>query len=93
MPTADKARQVEELAERFSRSTIVITADYTGLDVDQMTEAVRTVKTQGGGVLLEASGNVDLTSVKEIAKTGVDYISVGSLTHSVTALDISMLFQ
>ena len=63
------------------------------MDVDQMTQAVLLVRNQGGGPLLEASGNVGLTSVKEIAQTGVDYISVGSLTHSATALDISMLFQ
>ncbi len=63
------------------------------MDVDEMSEAVRTVKNQGGGPLLEASGNVSLTSVKEIAETGVDYISVGSLTHSAIALDISMLFE
>lgn len=44
MPTTDKARQVEELAERFSRSTIVITTDYTGLGVDQMTELRRALR-------------------------------------------------
>ena len=38
----------------------------------------------------EASGNVTLATVKEIAKTGVTYISCGALTHSVTALDISL---
>ena len=44
MPTADKVRQVEELAERFSRSTIVITTDYTGLGVGQMTELRRALR-------------------------------------------------
>jgi len=44
VPTTDKARQVEELAERFSRSTIVITTDYTGLGVDQMTELRRALR-------------------------------------------------
>ena len=57
-----------------------------------MSEAVSTVQRQGGGPLLEASGNVSLATVKDIARTGVDYVSVGSLTHSATALDISMLF-
>ena len=38
----------------------------------------------------EASGNMDYSRIKEVAKTGVDYISVGALTHSVKALDISM---
>jgi nicotinate-nucleotide pyrophosphorylase (carboxylating) len=40
--------------------------------------------------LVEASGNVNLQNVKEIAETGVDFISVGALTHSVRALDISL---
>jgi nicotinate-nucleotide pyrophosphorylase (carboxylating) len=40
--------------------------------------------------LVEASGNVTLQNVKEIAETGVDFISVGALTHSVKALDISL---
>ncbi|MFZ0389452.1 MAG: hypothetical protein WAN36_03260, partial [Calditrichia bacterium] len=40
---------------------------------------------------LEASGNVSLNTVRAIADTGVDFISVGQLTHSVTALDISLL--
>jgi nicotinate-nucleotide pyrophosphorylase (carboxylating) len=39
---------------------------------------------------VEASGNMNLERVKEVAATGVDYISIGALTHSVTALDISM---
>ena len=43
-----------------------------------------------GRVPLEASGGVNLQTVAEIAATGVDYISVGALTHSVTALDISL---
>jgi nicotinate-nucleotide pyrophosphorylase (carboxylating) len=43
-----------------------------------------------GRVPLEASGNVTLENVDAIATTGVDYISVGALTHSVKALDISL---
>jgi len=39
---------------------------------------------------IEASGGVNLSTVKEIAETGVDLISVGALTHSVKALDISL---
>ena len=44
MPTTDKVRQVEELADRFKRSTIVITTDYTGLGVGQMTELRRAMR-------------------------------------------------
>jgi nicotinate-nucleotide pyrophosphorylase (carboxylating) len=42
---------------------------------------------------LEASGDVSMARVRDIAETGVDYISVGALTHSVKAMNISMLFR
>ena len=43
-----------------------------------------------GTALVEASGNMTLKRIRSVAETGVDYISVGALTHSVKALDISM---
>jgi nicotinate-nucleotide pyrophosphorylase (carboxylating) len=43
-----------------------------------------------GRVTIEASGNISLDNVREVAETGVDLISVGALTHSVAAADISM---
>src|ERR1700744_4409653 len=46
----------------------------------------------GGKPTLEASGNVNLQTVREIAETGVDFISVGALTHSAPVLDFSLLF-
>jgi len=46
----------------------------------------------GGRVIIEASGGVNLTNVRDIAETGVDIISIGALTHSATAADISMRF-
>ncbi|MCK9304902.1 MAG: carboxylating nicotinate-nucleotide diphosphorylase, partial [Bacteroidales bacterium] len=52
-----------------------------------MAEAVRII---GGRAETEASGNMNLSRIKEVAATGVNYISVGALTHSVTAMDISM---
>jgi len=57
------------------------------MSVDTMREAVRIV---GGRVELEASGGVRLSTVREIALSGVDYISAGALTHSAKALDISL---
>ena len=48
------------------------------------------VKLISGKSLVEASGNVNLETVKPIAETGVDFISVGAITHSVKALDISL---
>lgn len=58
-----------------------------GVDVTLLKEAVGLLQ---GKVETEASGNVTLASVHAIAATGVDYVSCGALTHSVTALDISL---
>jgi nicotinate-nucleotide pyrophosphorylase (carboxylating) len=49
------------------------------------------VRVGGGRVSVEVSGNVTLANVRQIAETGVDFISVGALSHSVTAADISLL--
>jgi nicotinate-nucleotide pyrophosphorylase (carboxylating) len=58
-----------------------------GVDVTMLQEAVNKI---GSCVDTEASGNVTLHTVRQIASTGVKFISCGSLTHSVKALDISM---
>jgi nicotinate-nucleotide pyrophosphorylase (carboxylating) len=60
------------------------------MSLEQMREARRIV---GDGVILEASGGVTLESVRAIAETGVDLISVGALTHSVKAADLSMRIE
>ena len=60
------------------------------LDTRELAEAVRRI---AGRVDTEASGNVTLATVKEIAQTGVTFISCGALTHSVAALDISLKIQ
>jgi nicotinate-nucleotide pyrophosphorylase (carboxylating) len=57
------------------------------MSVDEMTKAVALVR---GKALLEASGNVSLQNVARIAATGVDFISVGEITHSVRAADIAL---
>ena len=59
------------------------------MDVETMRRAVTLV---AGRAELEASGGVTLKNVRAIAETGVDIISIGALTHSVTACDISMRF-
>jgi nicotinate-nucleotide pyrophosphorylase (carboxylating) len=56
------------------------------MDIETMRKAVRIVD---GKAKTEASGNINLERIKDIAATGVDFISVGALTHSVVALDIS----
>jgi len=68
-------------------------ADIIMLDnmtLPEMTEAVLLI---GRRALVEASGGVNLQSIRAIAQTGVDIISVGALTHSVRAADISMLME
>ena len=68
-------------------------ADIVLLDnmsIDMIRDAV---KRAAGRVQLEASGGITLSNVREIAETGVDYISVGALTHSAPAVDIGMDFE
>jgi nicotinate-nucleotide pyrophosphorylase (carboxylating) len=54
---------------------------------DMMKKAVILIN---GKCLVEASGNINIDNVKDVAETGVDFISIGALTHSVKALDISL---
>ncbi len=60
------------------------------LDNMPITEIARTVEIVDGRILVEASGGINLENVAGIAKTGVDFISVGALTHSALAVDISL---
>ena len=74
-----------ELSEAIAAGADRIMLD--NFDLPQMTEAVRYT---AGRVPLEASGNVDLTSIGAFARTGVDFISVGALTKHVRAIDLSL---
>ena len=76
--------QVEEAA-RVGADIIML----DNMSTEMMTEAVRLID---GRARTEASGNVSAETIRAIAECGVDYISVGALTHSVRALDISMNF-
>lgn len=60
------------------------------MTLDQMTQAVRLINKRA---IVEASGNVTEETIVDIAKTGVDLISSGAITHSVKAFDISMKFK
>ncbi len=80
--------EVKDLAE--AEEALAAGADVIMLDnmpVHGMKQAVQLI---GGKALVEASGNVTLTTVRAIAETGVDLISAGALTHSVRAADISL---
>jgi nicotinate-nucleotide pyrophosphorylase (carboxylating) len=63
----------------------IVMLDNMGLE--EMRHAVELVR---GRALLEASGGVTLDNVRQVAETGVDFVSVGALTHSAKALNISL---
>lgn len=84
-PIEVEVKNLIELHEALSLQPDRILLD--NMVPDKMREAVKITR---GRVPLEASGNVSLETVADIAATGVDFISIGALTHSVRALDISL---
>lgn len=68
-------------------------ADVIMLDNMSCADMKKAVELTNGRAKLEASGNVTLGNIREVAETGVDIISLGALTHSVTAFDISMKWK
>ncbi|HWP52505.1 MAG TPA: carboxylating nicotinate-nucleotide diphosphorylase [Pyrinomonadaceae bacterium] len=80
-----EARNLSDMAEALDAGVRWIMLDNMTLD-----DMRRAVVLNSGRAKLEASGNVSLKHVRQIAETGVDYISVGALTHSVQALDLSL---
>jgi len=86
-----EVESLEQLRSLLGRGVDVIMLD--NMDTETMREAVRIVRESGDPVKLEASGNMNLERVRELADVGLDFISVGALTHSVKALDISMRIQ
>lgn len=83
-----EVKNLKELREALGLNIDRIMLD--NMSLEEMKQAVNLAK---GKVPLEASGNVSPDTAAEIAATGVDYISVGMLTHSVKALDISLLLD
>jgi nicotinate-nucleotide pyrophosphorylase (carboxylating) len=82
-----EVENLDELRQALDAGVTLILLD--NMSLDQMREAVAITS---GKAVLEASGNVRLETVRAIAETGVDRISVGSLTKDVRALDLSMRF-
>lgn len=83
-----EVRDLTELDEALSVGCELIMLD--NMDLDAMRQAV---ERNAGRARLEASGNVSAENIRAIAQTGVDIISLGALTHSVRALDISFKIQ
>ncbi|MGB2990086.1 MAG: carboxylating nicotinate-nucleotide diphosphorylase, partial [Candidatus Zixiibacteriota bacterium] len=84
--------EVRNLSE--VREAIESKSDWIMLDnmrIDRMRKAVRMIRSASRAIKIEASGSVNLKNVRKIALTGVDFISVGALTHSAPALDMSLM--
>ena len=75
------------------REAIAAQADVIMLDnmtLDEVRESVKLIREQAGGALIEVSGGINLDNVRSYAECGVDLISVGAITHSASAVDISL---
>lgn len=83
-----EVKNLQEVEEALVAGVDIIMLD--NMTNEDMRKAVAIVN---GKVPLEASGNVTLANVRQIAETGVDFISVGALTHSVSASDISLKIE
>ena len=77
-----------QIEEALAAGADIIMLD--NMDNSTMAEAVKII---GGRALVEASGNMGERDLRAVAETGVDFISIGALTHSVKALDISLKFR
>ena len=83
-----EAESIREVEEALRAGADIIMLD--NMQTELMAEAVKLIN---GRALAEASGNMDNRDLLEVANTGVDMISLGALTHSVRALDISLKFD
>lgn len=84
---ADRLDQVEDFLKLEGVDYILL----DNMSLEDMHKAVAK-RDEGSKVFLEASGGVNLDTVRDIAETGVDFVSVGALTHSAPALDIGLDF-
>jgi nicotinate-nucleotide pyrophosphorylase (carboxylating) len=91
LPVEVECRDAGEVAEGLAAGADRLLLD--NMTADELRAAVAARDAAGSRAALEASGGVTLASVAEIAATGVDMISIGALTHSAPALDLSMLLD
>ena len=86
-----EVENLDELSQTLTaRPDQVLLDDFS---LDDLRAAVALNRAQGSPVKLEASGGIDLDNVRDVALTGVDFISVGSITKHVRAVDLSMRFE
>lgn len=93
LPVEIEVRDLEEVAYALGTGAERLLLD--NMDPGTLREAVRLRDEQGRGEgpKLEASGGIDLGNVRAVAETGVDFISIGALTHSAPSLDFSLLLE
>ncbi len=91
MPLEIECRNLDEVAYALGAGADRLLLD--NMDPDALRAAVKLRDEHGDNPKLEASGGVNLETVREIAESGVDFISVGALTHSAPTLDFSMLVE
>lgn len=80
-----ETESIEEVKEALLTNADIIMLD--NMSIETMNDAVKLID---GATLTEASGNIDLSTIKSVAETGVDFISSGATTHSYKSLDISL---
>ena len=85
LPVEVEVRTVSEALEAVEAGADIVMLD--NMNLEDMREAVKSIN---GRALIEASGGIKLDNVRAVAETGVDLISIGALTHSAKALDISL---
>jgi nicotinate-nucleotide pyrophosphorylase (carboxylating) len=90
--TTDKNVAIQIEVETLTQLEIALDAEAKLILLDNFNVAdlIQAVNMNGGRAILEASGGIDLSNVREIALTGVDRISIGSLTKNISAVDLSM---
>ena len=88
LPIQIEVETMEQFEDALAGKPDIVLLD--NMSVEMMRDAVQRRNLMARGVLLEASGGVNLQTARAIAETGVDRISVGALTHSAPALDIAL---
>ena len=86
-----EATNLDEVKQAIEAGADIIMLD--NMSNPAMTEAVAVIRKADKGIKTEASGNMNIERLHEVAETGVDFISVGALTHTVKGMDISMNIQ
>jgi nicotinate-nucleotide pyrophosphorylase (carboxylating) len=91
IPVEVEVESLGEFDQALAAGADIIMLDE--LSLDDMRQAVKRNRSRGAKAKLEASGGVTLATVREIAVTGVDYISIGGITKHIQAVDLSMRFE